>query len=132
MEKISTSWLIIGFLGQGLFTTRFLIQWLASEKKRDSVVPIAFWWFSLLGGFNLLAYSIYRQDPVIIVGQSMGMVVYARNLMLIARKAKKEARKRNRQSASPAPQPTPADPTFGGNAVRGPHRAQTGRTAPMN
>lgn len=131
MEKISTSWLIIGFLGQGLFTARFLIQWMASEKKRDSVVPVAFWWFSLLGGFNLLAYAIYRQDPVIIVGQSMGMVVYVRNLMLIAKKARRDAKRRSRESAPPAPKPAPTDPTFGVTAVRGPHRAQAGRTTPL-
>jgi lipid-A-disaccharide synthase-like uncharacterized protein len=76
-------WLTIGFLGQGLFTARFLVQWMASEKKRDAVVPVAFWWLSLLGGAALLAYAIARRDPVIVVGQAMGIFVYVRNLMLI-------------------------------------------------
>jgi lipid-A-disaccharide synthase-like uncharacterized protein len=65
-------WLVIGFLGQALFTARFLVQWVASEKQRDSVVPVAFWWLSLLGGTALLSYAISRRDPVIIVGQSRG------------------------------------------------------------
>jgi lipid-A-disaccharide synthase-like uncharacterized protein len=79
-----TFWLLVGFLGQALFTARFAVQWLVSERKRDSVVPVAFWWLSLLGGGALLAYAISRQDPVIIVGQAMGLLVYVRNLMLVA------------------------------------------------
>jgi lipid-A-disaccharide synthase-like uncharacterized protein len=78
-----TFWLTIGFLGQAIFTARFLVQWLVSEQKQDSVVPVAFWWLSLLGGVTLLAYAIFRRDPVIITGQSMGLVVYTRNLMLV-------------------------------------------------
>jgi lipid-A-disaccharide synthase-like uncharacterized protein len=78
-------WLAVGFLGQALFTARFLIQWLVSEKRRASVVPTAFWWLSLLGGTALLAYAIFRRDPVIITGQSMGLFVYTRNLMLVAK-----------------------------------------------
>ena len=80
-----TFWLTIGFLGQALFTARFLVQWVVSEKKRDSVVPVAFWWLSLLGGMALLAYAIFRRDPVIITGQGMGLFVYTRNLMLVAK-----------------------------------------------
>ncbi len=80
------SWQIIGFVGQGLFTARFLVQWLASEKKGDAIVPVAFWWLSLIGGINLLVFAILIRQPVFIIGQSMGMIVYARNLMLIARK----------------------------------------------
>jgi lipid-A-disaccharide synthase-like uncharacterized protein len=76
-------WLTIGFLGQALFTARFLVQWAASEKRRDAVVPVAFWWLSLLGGSALLAYALSRRDPVIVVGQVLGLFVYARNLMLI-------------------------------------------------
>jgi lipid-A-disaccharide synthase-like uncharacterized protein len=90
-------WLIIGFAGQALFTARFLVQWIASERKRDSVVPVAFWWLSLLGGVTLLSYASYRQDPVIIVGQGMGLVVYARNLMLVG-KAKRRAARGHRRS----------------------------------
>jgi lipid-A-disaccharide synthase-like uncharacterized protein len=78
-------WLTIGFLGQALFTARFLVQWLASERRRDAVVPVAFWWLSLMGGASLLAYAIARRDPVIILGQSLGLFVYARNLVLIDR-----------------------------------------------
>jgi lipid-A-disaccharide synthase-like uncharacterized protein len=80
------SWQIVGFVGQGLFTARFLVQWLASEKKGDTVVPVAFWWLSLLGGINLLVYAISQRDPVFTVGQSLGMLVYVRNLMLKFRK----------------------------------------------
>ena len=76
-------WLIIGFTGQALFTARFLVQWIASERRRDSVVPVAFWWLSLLGGALLLAYACSRRDPVIMVGQSLGVFVYVRNLMLV-------------------------------------------------
>lgn len=78
-------WLTVGFLGQALFTARFLVQWLASEKERDAVVPVAFWWLSLLGGASLLAYAIARRDPVIVFGQAIGLLVYARNLVLIDR-----------------------------------------------
>ena len=79
-----TFWLAVGFVGQALFTARLLVQWVASEKQRDAVVPVAFWWLSLLGGTALLSYAISRRDPVIIVGQSMGLFVYVRNLMLVA------------------------------------------------
>lgn len=78
-------WLGIGFLGQLLFTSRFLVQWIASERQRASVVPVAFWWLSLAGGITLLAYAIHRGDPVFTVGQGMGLVVYIRNLWLIGR-----------------------------------------------
>jgi lipid-A-disaccharide synthase-like uncharacterized protein len=77
-------WITVGFLGQALFTARFLVQWLASERKRESIVPVAFWWLSLLGGLALLAYAIFRRDPVIITGQAMGLLVYLRNLMLLS------------------------------------------------
>jgi len=80
------SWQVFGFVGQGIFTARFLVQWIASEKKRDSVVPVAFWWLSLAGGMSLLAYAIHRRDPVFVVGQGMGLVVYLRNLVLVGRK----------------------------------------------
>ncbi len=97
-------WQVIGFAGQGIFTARFLVQWAASEKKRDSVIPVAFWWLSILGGINLLAYSIYRRDPVFILGQSMGLVVYGRNLMLVARKKRRELRRvARRAGGTPTP-----------------------------
>ena len=78
-------WLAIGFLGQGLFFGRWVIQWVASERKAESQVPIAFWYMSLIGGLITLAYAIYRRDPVFIAGQSIGSLVYIRNLMLISR-----------------------------------------------
>ena len=82
---MSKLWLAVGFAGQLLFTSRFLVQWIASERRRQSIIPTAFWWLSLGGAALLLAYAIWRQDPVFILGQSFGFVVYARNLVLIAR-----------------------------------------------
>ncbi len=76
-------WLTVGFLGQAFFTARFLVQWLASERKRESIVPVAFWWLSVFGGLALLSYAVFRRDPVIITGQTMGLFVYVRNLMLV-------------------------------------------------
>jgi lipid-A-disaccharide synthase-like uncharacterized protein len=81
-----TFWIVIGFLGQTLFFMRFFVQWLASEKAGESVIPMAFWYFSIGGGLTLFAYALYRQDPVFILGQGMGMLIYARNLYFIARK----------------------------------------------
>ena len=78
-------WVIIGLGGQLLFTARFLIQWIASERAGRSTVPVAFWWFSMGGGAVLLSYAIHRGDPVFILGQSMGVFIYARNLWLIRR-----------------------------------------------
>ncbi|WP_260518536.1 lipid-A-disaccharide synthase N-terminal domain-containing protein [Aliiroseovarius sp. M344] len=84
--SISSIWLGIGFLGQLLFTSRFLVQWIVSERRGESVVPLAFWWFSLAGGLTLLSYAIWRQDPVFILGQATGLFVYVRNLILIRRR----------------------------------------------
>ena len=78
--------LIIGFLGQGLFASRFLVQWIYSEKKGESTIPILFWYLSILGGVSLLVYAIFRKDPVIISGQLFGILIYTRNLILIKRK----------------------------------------------
>lgn len=86
-----TFWIVIGFAGQLLFTSRFLVQWLASERRRESVVPVAFWWLSLAGGLTLLTYALYRKDPVFIMGQSMGIFIYLRNLMLLSRAARDKA-----------------------------------------
>ena len=79
-------WLAIGLLGQAFFSSRFLVQWIATERRRESVVPVAFWYFSIGGGLTLLAYAIYRQDPVFILGQGAGLFVYARNLYFIRRR----------------------------------------------
>jgi lipid-A-disaccharide synthase-like uncharacterized protein len=81
-------WLAIGFVGQAFFTMRFVVQWLQSERLRRSVVPEAFWYFSLLGGGTLLAYAIHRRDPVFIVGQAAGLFIYLRNLHWILRERK--------------------------------------------
>ncbi len=83
-------WIGIGFLGQALFSGRFLVQWLVSEIRRESVVPVAFWFFSLAGGITLLTYAIWQQDIVIISGQLFGLLVYARNLMLIRKKSSRD------------------------------------------
>jgi lipid-A-disaccharide synthase-like uncharacterized protein len=79
-------WLYLGFAGQLLFGLRFLVQWVASERKGESIIPIYFWYLSLIGSLILLAYAIFRRDPVFILGQSTGLFVYTRNLMLIYRK----------------------------------------------
>ena len=78
--------LIIGFLGQFLFASRFIVQWIYSEKKNESVIPISFWYLSIFGGLGLLVYAIFRKDPVIITGQSFGLIIYIRNLVLIYKK----------------------------------------------
>lgn len=82
-------WVAIGFVGQALFSARFIIQWLASERARRSIIPVAFWFFSLGGGATLLAYAIYRRDPVFIAGQGSGLIIYIRNLMLIRRERRR-------------------------------------------
>jgi lipid-A-disaccharide synthase-like uncharacterized protein len=76
-------WIVVGFLGQFIFGGRFILQWIASERKRESHIPIQFWWLSICGGAITTAYAIHRRDPVFIVGQSAGLIVYVRNLMLI-------------------------------------------------
>lgn len=80
-----TLWLIVGFTGQAVFTGRFVLQWLYSEFKKRSVIPVGFWYLSIIGSALLLGYAIYREDPVFIIGQSFGFIVYLRNLQLIAR-----------------------------------------------
>lgn len=76
-------WILVGLGGQLVFMARFLVQWIASERARRSVVPVAFWWLSIAGAAILLAYAIWRADPVFILGQSLGFFIYARNLWLI-------------------------------------------------
>ena len=83
--EIDKTWLVIGFIGQGLFSARFFVQWLKSEKLKKSVIPSAFWYFSVAGGVTLLAYAIHRQDPVFIIGQATGLVIYFRNLQFLWR-----------------------------------------------
>jgi lipid-A-disaccharide synthase-like uncharacterized protein len=86
MDLSSDWWLLaIGFLGQSLFFMRFFLQWIVSEKEKRSVIPVSFWYFSLLGSFFLLIYALLRNDIVFIIGQSTGFIIYFRNLFLIQR-----------------------------------------------
>jgi lipid-A-disaccharide synthase-like uncharacterized protein len=79
-------WLIFGFIGQICFTLRFVVQWYATEKKKESVIPVSFWFYSIMGSAILLIYAIYRMDPVFILGQAFGFTVYIRNLQFIFKK----------------------------------------------
>ena len=81
--EISLGWLIIGFLGQIFFSARFILQWIYSEINKKSIIPLGFWFFSILGGITLLIYAIHRKDPVFIIGQSAGLLIYARNIYFI-------------------------------------------------
>jgi lipid-A-disaccharide synthase-like uncharacterized protein len=85
---IDKGWLAVGLIGQTLFSARFIVQWLSSEKVQKSVIPTAFWYFSLAGGATLLAYAIHRRDPVFILGQGAGLVIYLRNLQFLRRDRK--------------------------------------------
>jgi lipid-A-disaccharide synthase-like uncharacterized protein len=88
---LSIAWLAFGFAAQAVFGLRFLIQWIASERARESVVPRSFWWLSLVGGVALLFYFLRRGDPVGIAGQVFGVIVYARNLYLLEQKRRRPA-----------------------------------------
>lgn len=83
MLSVETTWISIGFLAQALFSGRFIVQWIASEKAGRSVIPLSFWILSLLGGISLFSYAIWRRDPVFIMGQGCGVFVYLRNLYFI-------------------------------------------------
>jgi lipid-A-disaccharide synthase-like uncharacterized protein len=89
-SNIEILFLVIGFSGQGLFASRFVIQWIYSEKKGESVIPLAFWYLSIFGGLGLLTYAIFRKDPVIITGQIFGIFIYLRNIFLIYKKDNKK------------------------------------------
>ena len=86
LSYIEFIFLIIGFLGQGIFASRFVVQWIYSERKGESSIPIIFWYLSIFGGLALLTYAIFRKDPVIITGQLFGILIYTRNLILIYKK----------------------------------------------
>ena len=88
LSSIEIFFLFIGFLGQGLFASRFVFQWIYSEKKGESSIPVIFWYLSIFGGIGLLIYAISRKDPVIISGQLFGIFIYLRNLILIYKKQK--------------------------------------------
>jgi lipid-A-disaccharide synthase-like uncharacterized protein len=85
------AWVLFGFMGQALFTMRFIVQWIASERKKESVIPVAFWYFSLGGGLILLAYAIHRMDPVFILAYLPGNFIYFRNLWFIYKKRRQAA-----------------------------------------
>jgi lipid-A-disaccharide synthase-like uncharacterized protein len=92
--KTSTTeiaWLTLGFVAQALFAMRFIVQWIASERARRSIVPEVFWYFSCAGGVLLFAYAIYRMDPVFILGQGTGLLIYARNIQMIWNTKREEA-----------------------------------------
>ncbi|WP_169566397.1 lipid-A-disaccharide synthase N-terminal domain-containing protein [Sneathiella limimaris] len=76
-------WLGVGLLGQALFFMRFFVQWIASERQKKSIIPKAFWYFSLAGGVTLFSYAVYRRDPVFILGQSTGLFIYLRNIYFV-------------------------------------------------
>ena len=86
---LQNGWVIFGFMGQICFTMRFLVQWIVSEKRKQSVIPVAFWYLSLLGGGILLIYACHIKDPVFIAGQAFGAIVYSRNLVLLKKQTGK-------------------------------------------
>lgn len=86
--EIDKTWLAVGLIGQVLFSARFIVQWLQSEKMKKSVIPSAFWYFSMAGGMTLLAYAVHRRDPVFIIGQATGLIIYFRNLQFLWRDRK--------------------------------------------
>ena len=90
LNNLEIFFLVIGFIGQGLFASRFIFQWVYSEKKGESTIPIIFWYLSIFGGIGLLTYAIFRKDPVIIIGQVFGIFIYLRNLILIYKKRKRK------------------------------------------
>lgn len=121
-ETYEAVWKGVGFLGQGIFTARFLVQWAVSEKKRQAVVPEAFWWISMFGGITLLTYTIHRRDEPLMLGQALGLLVYIRNLMLIykaKRRTAKQARRAEAQARALAPQGVATVPPR-------PHRVDSG------
>lgn len=79
-------WVAFGLMGQAIFGSRFFVQWIASERKKVSHIPVGFWYLSLIGGLITLTYAIHKRDPVFIIAQAGGLIVYVRNLMLIYRK----------------------------------------------
>jgi lipid-A-disaccharide synthase-like uncharacterized protein len=87
---MKTFWLILGFSAQALFSARFIVQWIASEKARESIVPALFWYLSMAGGGLLLIYAIHIKDPVFIIGQAFGFMIYGRNIYFLIRKKNKK------------------------------------------
>ena len=89
------AWVVLGFVAQAMFMMRFVVQWVASERAGRSIIPIAFWFFSVAGGTLLLTYAIVRKDPVFIAGQSLGLVIYFRNLWFIYREVSEKTGERS-------------------------------------
>ncbi len=87
IENLRNPWVIVGFLGQAVFSARFLVQWFQSERAGKSIMPLAFWWLSLAGSALLLTYSLHKRDLVFILGQSAGFIVYTRNLVLLRKES---------------------------------------------
>ena len=87
IENLRNPWVIVGFLGQAVFSARFMVQWVQSERAGRSIMPVAFWWLSLVGSALLLVYSVHKRDLVFILGQSAGFIVYSRNLALRRRES---------------------------------------------
>ena len=83
MQSLDLWWLAVGFFSQVFFAARFVVQWIASELKKTSHLPPAFWYLSVAGSLGLLVYSVHRKDPVFIVGQAVALLIYLRNIMLI-------------------------------------------------
>jgi lipid-A-disaccharide synthase-like uncharacterized protein len=96
------TWLAVGFLAQLMFSMRFIVQWIASERARRSIVPETFWYFSVIGGAMLFAYAIYRLDPVFMLGQGMGLVIYARNIYFIRTHNRAEASAAQARATAPS------------------------------
>lgn len=105
----SMAWIAVGLGGQLVFSLRFLVQWLVSERRKQSVIPEVFWWFSMLGGLCLFFYFGWRQDIVGVLGQSSGVVIYARNIRLIHKRGRRE-----REAGGKAPAIERADTLDGG------------------
>jgi lipid-A-disaccharide synthase-like uncharacterized protein len=91
MSNYEMMWVGIGFVGQSLFFSRWLLQWVVSERKAESQIPVSFWYMSLIGSVIVLAYAVHKMDPVFIVGQGVGTLVYVRNIMLVHRVKKRVA-----------------------------------------
>lgn len=112
IEAITNPWVLFGLGAQFLFMMRFLVQWIASERKQRSHVPVIFWYFSIGGGLMLLTYALYRRDPVFILGQSLGLLIYTRNLILIYRRKgayrDAQAERATRHAATTKPEAAPA------------------------
>jgi lipid-A-disaccharide synthase-like uncharacterized protein len=104
LSKVADPWFALGIVGQLMFSGRFLVQWLVSEKQSKSVVPIAFWYFSIGGGICLFVYGIKQAEPIIILGQSIGLLIYARNLYFIRRERKTQKAETEAKKASEVPQ----------------------------